>query len=121
MPKLVHYNTRFSFLPSGVALLHRATIRNQLLRRCRRRRSFTQVTRKPLARAHDAILDDVFFSRTNTTLYSGTGPRHGVGHVPGIEGGGSDGDRKPPDERVIKLGKSMLIYQNCDKRVFKGI
>lgn len=119
MPKLVHYNPRFSFLPSGVALQHRASVRSsQPLRRLLRcpRRSFSQATRKPLARAHDAILDDVFFSRTNTpSLYSGSGTRqHGVGYVPGIEGGGSDGDRKPPDERVIKLGKSMSIYQNCD-------
>lgn len=109
MPKLVHYNPRFSssFTASGsIALRHRASIRIQLRPRCRRR-SFTQATRKPLARAHDAIIDDVFFSRPNstTTLYSGTGARHG----PGIEGGGSDGDRKPPDERVLKLGKSMLI------------
>ncbi|CRG83210.1 putative protein C14C4,10c [Talaromyces islandicus] len=69
---------------------------------------FKWATRKPLARAHDAILDDVLFSRTNaTTLYSGTGSRHDVGYVPGIEGGGSDGDRKPLDERLIKLGRTL--------------
>lgn len=111
MPKLVHYDPRFSSFASRVAL-HRASLRNPLLLRLRSRRcSFTQATRKPLARAHDATIDDVFFSRTNAgTLYSGTGTRHGAGHVPGIEDGGSDGDRKPPDERLIKLGKSMLNY-----------
>lgn len=94
-------------------------------RQCRcPRRYFSQLTPKPLARLHDRRdIDAIFFSRSSSvTLHSnnrnGTkDDRHKHKAVsgspgqtvrydlpPGTEGVG--GDHKPPDERVVRLGKS---------------
>lgn len=92
-------------------------------RQCRcHRRYFSQLTPKPLARLHDRRDIDAIFSRSSSiTLHSnknrqkdernknkaaaGT-PGQTVRYdlPPGTEGGGRD--HKPPDERVVRLGKS---------------
>ncbi|KAH8704238.1 hypothetical protein BGW36DRAFT_99450 [Talaromyces proteolyticus] len=111
-PKLVRYNpSSLSFSTSAssvVCTFHRVSAySHNHYHRAQCRRSFTQATKKPLARARDNILDDIFFSRASATLYSATRPRHGAGQIPELDGGGSHGDRKPPDERVLKLGKTL--------------
>lgn len=86
-------------------------------------RHFSQLTPKPLARLHDRReVDAIFFSRSSsTTLHSSnkrqkdersknrvaveTGQTVRYDLPPGTEGVGG-GDHKPPDERVVRLGKS---------------
>jgi hypothetical protein len=96
-------------------------------RQCRcHRRCFSQLTPKPLARLQDRRdIDAIFFSRSSSiTLHSNRhrqkddrnrnkvssqlGQTLRYDFHPGIEGGGGGGggDHKPPDERVVRLGKS---------------
>lgn len=98
-------------------------------------RSFSQLTPKPLARLHDRRdIDAIFFSRSSSiTLHSNrqkdekyknrvTSQAGQTGHTvrydlpPGTEGVGG-GDHKPPDERVLRLGKStsLSFYLQRDK------
>lgn len=93
--------------------------------RCHCRR-FSQLTPKPLARLQDRRdIDAIFFTRSSSiTLHSSrkrqkdekyrnkvAGQVGQTGHAvkydlpPGTEGG----DHKPPDERVLRLGKSTYI------------
>jgi hypothetical protein len=99
---------------------HRYELINTRQCRCHRR-CFSQLTPKPLARLHDRRdIDAILFSRSSAiTLQSNRNrqkdDRHKdksanqPGHIlrydlpPGTEGGG---DHKPPDERVLRLGKS---------------
>lgn len=77
------------------------------------RRRFSQVKPKPLARLHESHhrdLDAALFSRVSSYSSSnskGTRNENVLNEVssgPETIGGG---DHKPPDERVLRLGKSM--------------
>lgn len=92
-------------------------------RQCRcHRRCFSQLTPKPLARLHDRRDIDAIFSRSSSITLHSNRHRHKdernrnkvasqLGQTlrydfpPGTESGGG-GDHKPPDERVVRLGKS---------------
>lgn len=92
---------------------------------CCHRRYFSQLTLKPLARLHDRRdIDAIFFSRSSSiTLHSNRtrqqkDDRHKHKTVAGTPGqtvrydlppGTEGGDHKPPDERVVRLGKSTPL------------
>ncbi|OJJ44163.1 hypothetical protein ASPZODRAFT_135647 [Penicilliopsis zonata CBS 506.65] len=63
------------------------------------RQTFASSPRRPLAQICNGITDDSWLTpSSSTTTFSSTDRRRS---------GGSEGDHKPPDERTLKLGKTL--------------
>ncbi|EED14900.1 conserved hypothetical protein [Talaromyces stipitatus ATCC 10500] len=82
------------------------------------RRGFSQLTPKPLARLHDRRDIDAFFfsGRSSNTTHSNRNRRDDGDRTKNTRQAdqtvkydipGSEGDHKPPDERVVRLGKTL--------------
>lgn len=103
MPKLVSVNSS----PCPVrSLIHASPPSRLSIPRANRRQIFVSSPVRPLAQPRHEILGDPWFNQTLPLLptrFSQSDPR---ASLKGIDGTPKK-DHKPPDERIIKLGKSM--------------
>jgi hypothetical protein len=81
-------------------------------------RLFSRTPSGLLAQLSGYPIDELYFSLSRATLFSNTGRRRDGGRASGtnpdgFNGGANNGDHKPPDPRVVKLGKSMPHPHLC--------
>lgn len=87
-------------LPSHASLPSKA-----LIGRASNRQTFASASLQPLAQSRHGILDHEFWLAASPARFSQTDSRASVDGL----NGNLNKDHKPPDERILKLGKSALF------------
>lgn len=103
MPKLVSVNSS----PWPVrSLLHASRPSKPSIRRANRRQIFVSSPVRPLAQPRHEILGDPCFNQLLPLLPTRFSQSHPRASLEGLDGKPKN-DHKPPDERIIKLGKTL--------------
>ncbi|KAL2007631.1 hypothetical protein VTN00DRAFT_7613 [Thermoascus crustaceus] len=68
-----------------------------------RHQTYVSTSSRSLAQPRNGLLDELWFASSSATLFS---PAGAARYLNGLNEG-ANGDHKPPDERILKLGKTL--------------